>query len=117
MNKVVGFHITAKDEEGMNGFYAKAFGWKASPGPHEHVTHQETGNPTLEGSILGRGEYIPDYVSLMIESDDLEGTLERVVEEGGAVHRPPFQLENGDRLAIAADPEGHVITLIHKAAS
>ncbi len=117
MNQVVGFQITAKDESLLNGFYASAFGWEGRPGPHEHVTDVDTGNSTLDGSIIGRGEYIPDYVSLIIASDDLEGTLHRITEAGGGMIRPPFTLENGDRLAIAEDPEGHVLTLIHRPAT
>ena len=115
MNKVVGFQITASDEARMTAFYADAFGWELSPGPHEHVTDVDTGNDTLGGSIIGRGEYIPDYVSLYIESDDLEATIAGAVQHGAQLVRPPFELPNGDRLAIIADPEGHVLTLINKA--
>ena len=114
MNKVLGFQITAQDEERMNQFYANAFGWKLKPGPHEHVTDLETGNESLEGSIIGRGEYLPDYVSLFIETDEIEVTLEKTIENGAKLIRPPFTLDNGDTLAIIEDPEGHVLTLIHK---
>ena len=114
MNKVVGFQITARDEELLNNFYSDSFGWRLSPGPHEHVTNLDTGNPTLEGSMIGRGEHIPDYVSLFIETDNLDDTINKAVENGGQLIRPAFSPGNGDTLAIIADPEGHVITLIHK---
>ena len=114
-NKVVGFQITASNESKINDFYAKSFGWELSAGPHEHVTNVDTGNHTLEGSVLGRGDYIPDYVSLFVESSDITKTIEDCVKNGAQLIRPQFELENNDKLAIIADPEGHVITLIDKA--
>ena len=119
MNRVVGFQITASDESKINEFYSLTFGWKQSPGPHEHVTNHDTGNDTgndtLEGSVIGRGEFIPDYVSLFIESSDLPKTIESCIQNCGQLIRPQFELSNGDKLAIIADPEGDVITLINKA--
>jgi len=114
MNKVIGFQITAKDEDLINGFYSKSFGWELSSGPHAHVTNLYTGNPTLEGSTIGRGEHIPDYVSLFIETDSLSKTIEAALKNGAQLIRPEFELESGDRLAIIADPEGHIITLVNK---
>ena len=114
MNKVVGFQITASHEDVINDFYSKSFGWKPSAGPHEHVTNLDTGNETLEGSVIGRGSIIPDYLSLFVESDDLKTTIDHCLKNGGHLIRPPFQLDNGDQLAIVSDPEGHVITLINK---
>ena len=114
MNKVIGFQITAKNKDLLNNFYANSFGWGLSPGSHEHVTNLNSGNRNLDGSILWRGEYIPDYVSLFIESDDLEATISTVVKNGGTLIRPIFHQANGDHLAVVADPEGHVLTLIKK---
>lgn len=111
MHKVIGFQITAQDESKINSFYKETFGWVPSKGPHEHVTNYDTGNNTLEGSVIGRGDHIPDYVSLFIESDDLEESIHIAKSNGATLIRPPFTLPNGSSLAIIADPEGHVITL------
>ena len=114
MNKVIGFHITAQNESLLQEFYSKAFGWQGSPGPPDHVTDFETGNPTLEGSLIGRGDHIPDYVGLLIESTNLEETIKRALEQEATLIRPPFQLDQGDRLAILEDPEGHLLTLLDR---
>ena len=114
MNKVVGFQITAQNMDLLNRFYTSTFGWHNSPGSHEHVTKMDSGNKRLKVSILGRGEYIPDYVSLFLECDDLEATISSVIKNGGTLIRPIFHLANGDHLAVVADPEGHVLTLIKK---
>ena len=111
MDQVVGFQITAKDEQKLSGFYASVFRWGQEPGPHEHVIDLQTGQPGVNGSVIGRGEHIPDYVSLVISVQDLPGTLEKIQASGGAIVRPPFTLPNGETLAIAEDPEGHILTL------
>ena len=111
MNKVIGFQITAQDESVINTFYQETFGWHASAGPHEHVTNFDTGNESLQGSVIGRGGHIPDYVSLFVETDNLEETVETAVSNGATLIRPPFTLPDGVTLAIIADPEGHIVTL------
>lgn len=112
MGQVIGFQITAKDESLLNDFYSSVFGWGQEPGPHEHVTNLVTGQPNVNGSIIGRGDHIPDYVSLIISVKDLKRSLDVIQANGGEVVRPPFTLPNGEVLAIAQDPEGHVLTLI-----
>ena len=115
VNKVVGFQITASNESKINNFYSESFGWEQSPGPHEHVTNLNTGNSTLEGSVIGRGSHIPDYVSLYIESSNIKETIDKCIANGGTLIRQQFVHDNGDELAIISDPEGHIITLINKA--
>jgi predicted enzyme related to lactoylglutathione lyase len=112
MDRVIGFQVTAKDESVLTGFYRGVFGWGQEPGPHEHVTNLVTGQPGMEGSIIGRGDHIPDYVSLIISVKDLTVSIDAIRANGGGVVRPPFTLPNGETLAIAQDPEGHILTLI-----
>ena len=83
VNKVIGFQITASDESKINEFYSNAFGWRLSKGPHTHVTNLDTGNETLEGSVIGRGKYIPDYVSLFVETSNINETLKKCISNGG----------------------------------
>ena len=63
------------------------------------------------GSILQRGEFIPEYLSLYIEVEDLDKTISRIQKLGGELIRPPFKPDSKTELAIVSDPEGHVITL------
>ena len=111
MGQVVGFQITANDENALSDFYASVFGWGKTPGPHEHVVDLAAGLSGGSGSVIGRGEHLPAYVSLVLAVEDLNATLEAVQAHGGTVVRQPFTLPNGDTLAIAEDPEGYVVTL------
>jgi predicted enzyme related to lactoylglutathione lyase len=119
MNPVIGFQITAQDFAGLNEFYAQSFGWDITPGPHENVTAIAAGPADagdFEGSTIARGEHIPDYVSLCIGTHDIEATVARTLAHGATLIRPPFELPQGDVLAIVSDPEGHVLTLVQKVA-
>ena len=110
---VVGFQITAANLANTQRFYEQAFGWSFEPGPHDNVMDTDAHGQT-PGSIIGRGDIIPDYVSLFIASEDLDASIQSCVEAGGELIRPTFALPNGDQLAIVADPEGHVLTLIKR---
>ena len=110
-NHVMGFQITASNPERLTNFYKQAFSWRFDPGPHTNVFDTDANGGT-PGSIIGRGDHIPDYVSVFIQSDDVDVSLAAVEAAGGETLRPPFVLSNGDRLAIVADPEGHVLTLV-----
>ena len=114
MHQVIGFHIAAADEEKLNTFYKEALGWQVSPGPHEHVYILDTNTPGIEGSTIGRGDKIPDYVSLCVSTDDVDASIEQCVKCGGSIVRPKFTLPNGDDLGIITDPEGHLITFVKK---
>jgi predicted enzyme related to lactoylglutathione lyase len=96
----------------MKDFYKKAFGWKFSNGVHKGVHSIESGSKKgLTGSFLERGEFIPDYLSLYIEVENIEKALAQIEKSGGQVIRPPFRPDGKMELAIVSDPEGHVITL------
>ena len=55
--------------------------------------------------------YVPDYVPLYIEVDDLEKSIAKIRKSGGALIRPPFKPDGKTEMAIISDPEGHVMTL------
>jgi uncharacterized protein len=109
---VVHFEITSENSERTKIFYSGMFKWKFAQGPHQGVLKIDTGNPKgIQGSLLERGDSIPDYISLFIEVDNLEDSISKVEKLGGKVIRPPFRPSPDIKLAIIEDPEGHVLTL------
>jgi lactoylglutathione lyase len=47
--------------------------------------------------------------------DDLDGTLERLAEQGIEPEKPPYQVrEGGSRLCFVRDPDGYRIELIER---
>ncbi len=54
-----------------------------------------------------------EYFTLWV--DDLDGVLERCVDERGEVVLGPLELRPGVRTAIVHDPDGNVIEVMHDA--
>ncbi len=112
MNKVIGFHITAKDASLLESFYREVFNWADELDDHHLYSDQNR----ITGSIMPRGDYIPDYVSLIIEAEDIDSVVQRCCANGGKVARPKFIPKNDPSIevAIVEDPEGHIITLMNR---
>lgn len=111
-NPVVHFEIASSDVKKAKQFYSKAFGWKFEKGPHKGVHITETGaKKGIQGFLLERGEYIPDYVSLYVEVENIGKAVSSVEKAGGTVIRPAFSPDGRNKLCIVSDPEGHVFTL------
>ena len=111
-NPITHFEIALRDPKKMKAFYAKAFGWKFGKGPHKGVHAAKTGSKKgIQGFLIERGEYIPDYVSLYVEVADIDKVVAKVTKGGGTVIRPTFSPDGKNQLCIVSDPEGHVFTL------
>jgi lactoylglutathione lyase len=53
------------------------------------------------------------HVALTVE--DLDGTLERLAEQGIEPERPPYQVrEGGSRICFVRDPDGYRVELIER---
>ena len=57
----------------------------------------------------------PAYGHIAISTDDLDGTLERLKEQGIEPERPPYTVsEGGNRLCFVRDPDNYRIELIER---
>lgn len=111
-NPVTYFEIAAQDPKKLKAFYSKAFGWKFGKGPHKGVDVVGTGTRKgIQGFLLERGGFIPDYVSLYVDVKDIEKAVAAITKAGGTVIRPTFSPDGRNQLCIVSDPEGHVLTL------
>jgi uncharacterized protein len=111
-NPVVNFEIASENAKNLKSFYSKAFGWKFGKGPHKGVHITKTGaKKGIQGFLLERGEFIPDYVSLYIDVEDITKSVAKIEKAGGKVVRPTFSPDGWNKLCIITDPEGHVFTL------
>jgi len=55
------------------------------------------------------------YGHIAVGVDDLDGTLERLEQQGIEPERPPYQVrEGGSRLCFVRDPDGYRIELIER---
>ena len=78
--------------------------------PGDGARLELTYNHGVDSYELGTG-----YNHIALTVDDMDGTLERLAEEGIEPEKPPYSVrEGGSRLCFVRDPDGYRIELIEK---
>jgi predicted enzyme related to lactoylglutathione lyase len=111
-NPIVHAEVVGDDAEALQSFYRNAFDWQMLPsGPDYAMAH-----PGVEGGIDGGVGASPEggqgHVTFYVEVGDLEATLGKIEGLGGSRVAEPMDLPDGPRIAMFADPEGHLVGLI-----
>ena len=77
------------------------------PNPRLELTHNFGVTEPYE---IGTG-----YGHIAITTEDLDGTLERLADQGIEPERPPYTIrEGGNRLCFVRDPDGYRIEIIER---
>ena len=80
------------------------------PGDGDMPRLELTYNHGVDSYDIGTG-----YGHIAITAEDLDGTLEKLGEQGIEPERPPYSVrEGGSRLCFVRDPDGYRIELIEK---
>jgi lactoylglutathione lyase len=80
------------------------------PGDGDMPRLELTYNFGIDSYDLGSG-----YGHIAITAEDLDGTLDRLKEQGIEPEKPPYTVrEGGSRLCFVRDPDGYRIELIEK---
>ena len=110
---VVHFEIAGKDGEGLASFYRSLFGWDIEGGgPGYWLVAQQDGG--IGGGLMQTGGDIPSYVTVYVQTDDLEASLGRAVELGGAVVVKRTEIPGAGSFAMFQDPDGNMIGLFEE---
>jgi predicted enzyme related to lactoylglutathione lyase len=111
-NPIVHVEVLGEDAQALQSFYRDAFEWQMRPsGPEYAMAH-----PGVEGGIDGGVGASPEggqgHVTFYVEVEDLEATLGEIESLGGSRVVGPMDVPDGPRIAMFADPEGHLVGLI-----
>ena len=117
---VVHFEVVGKDPDKLRDFYGELFGWKFNDvpgGPTQYSTVSREDNSGDDGVGIGGGvgggpEGYEGHVTFYVEVGDLEVTMGRIEGLGGSRLVGPMDVPDGPRIAMFADPEGHLVGLI-----
>jgi hypothetical protein len=131
-NPVMHFQLCAEDVDAMSAFYREVFGWRIEPRRLTSVDADVGGTYPIidaeEGGIAGGiTDRIPEKggAVLVIDVEDIDATIERVVTHGGRMRFPDSAPE---RMSLSADddaevpfawvefedPEGNLVGIIHR---
>ncbi len=112
-NPVMHFEIAGRDGESLSKFYSDAFGWNSSPDPSGIYELDPAAEQGIMGHILPTTDDMPsNYVTVYIQVNDLQESLETVENLGGKTCVPP-QVLPGDigSFAMFLDPSGNCVGL------
>ncbi len=113
-NPVMHFEIAGRDGKSLSEFYSAAFGWNSSPDPSGIYELDPAAEHGIMGHILPTTDDMPssNYVTVYIQVDDLQASLEKVENLGGKTCVPP-QVIPGDvgSFAMFLDPSGNCVGL------
>ena len=119
MANVVHFEIAGRNGPALRDYYTKLFGWKFQiweGGPDYGLVAPGAEKPGIGGGV---GACPPDakpYVTVYIQVDDVQASLDKAAKLGGRVILPPTPIPGVGTNALFSDPEGNMIGLFQPSA-
>lgn len=107
---VIHVEVVGKDGPALQQFYGDVFGWKLdtnNPGGYGMFRDE-----ALTAGLGQSQDGGPGHVTFYVHADDPAATLRRVEELGGRVIMPLTEVAPETRVALFADPEGHIVGLM-----
>lgn len=108
---IVFFDVAGPDLASQREFYGKVFGWESAPTGHVAIP---VNGPLMAGklSLTGLLRTDPADKVLYIGVPDVTAALEQVVEHGGRIEAPRFEVAGVVVLGLFADPAGNRMGLV-----
>jgi len=109
---VVHFEIMGGKGSQLEGFYRELFGWKIdSNNPMKYGIVETGGGPGGINGGVGPSNDGKGRVSIYVQVEDLQRTLDQAERLGGKTILPPSEVPGGPKLAMFADPAGNITGL------
>ncbi|MCA9557382.1 MAG: VOC family protein [Myxococcales bacterium] len=110
LNDFVWYDLQTPDPKAAIGFYSKLFGWTPQGEPDSGHVGWNNGENHF-GGIGTPQAGVPAHWLGYVETDALEGTVERAKKMGAKVFAGPMSIGEGGDIAVVADPQGAAIGL------
>ena len=113
-NPVVHFEISGRDGEALSKFYSSLFGWNINYNTHSIYSVDPESENGVDGHIFSSTDDMcsDNGVTIYIQVEDLEASLEKVENCGGQMLVPPRAIPSGmGSFAMFLDPSGNCIGL------
>lgn len=110
---VVHFEIMGGKGNQLEKFYSELFGWKInSNNPMKYGIVDTGGGPGGINGGVGANQDGSKRVSVYVQVDDLQATLDKVERLGGKTILAPTEVPGGPKLAMFTDPAGNVTGIL-----
>lgn len=117
-NMVCWSELATRDVEKASSFYSSLFGWstKDSTGqPTRYVEFTPAGQQMSTGGMLQMNEQwgdMPPHWGIYFRVEDCDAAAAKIKELGGKICHGPFDAPNVGRIAVCADPQNAVFSII-----
>ena len=109
---VMFFEVMGQDRAKLQGFFGELFGWKFSPVPGmDYALVQSSDGTDMRGGVGAGFGGTAGWSTFYVKVPSVREAVERAVRLGGRVLMPEVTLDDGMRVAVIADPEGHAVGL------
>lgn len=108
---VIHVEVTGKDGPALQRFYSDVFGWSFdtnNPGGYGMFRPAEG----VAGGVGTAQDGGAGLVTFYVHADDPDGVLREVTAKGGHVIMPLTEVAPETKIALFADPEGHIVGLM-----
>ena len=109
---VVHFEILGPDGAALQKYYADLFGWEIDADNPQHYGMVKDIAPGIGGGV-GPSQDGKPFVTVYVQSDDLQGCLDKAVSLGGTKLMEPMDIPGGPSIAMFTDPQGNVVGLVN----
>lgn len=112
-NPIVHFELMGPDGEAQKDFYSEIFDWKivAVEGFDNYFT-ANTDEGQLAGAVGQGSEEMPQYVTIYVQVDAIDPTLEKIQQSGGKTIVPRTEIPQVVTYALFTDPAGNMVGLV-----
>lgn len=107
------YELVSTDAEASRTFYETVIGWTIDAKPQGDMDYRmiTAADGSNAGGLAGLSPGTPAAAAkpgwrFYIGVDDVDATAAKIVEAGGSIAIPPFDLPGVGRMALAADPHG-----------
>ena len=112
-NPIVHWEFMGPDGEGLSRFYSGLFDWKTEPVEGFENYNLVSEDDAGVGGAVGTGpEQMPNYLTVYIQVDDIDGHLAKIDDAGGKTVMPRTVVPGTVTFAMFADPAGNVVGLV-----
>jgi uncharacterized protein len=102
---IVFFDIAGPADAKLGDFYKDVFGWAPTMGPNYAI-------PIAGPPLMGALRQDPADKVIYIGVQDVSATLARIVEHGGKIQAPRFEVKGVVILGLFRDPAGNFMGLV-----
>ena len=111
-NPIVHWEIAVTDYPKAKQFYSQLFDWTIDDNNPMNYGMVKSGG--VDGGLFSTAGKMPNYVTIYVQVDDLQKSLDKAVQLGGKAIVPPTPIPGVGAIAMFTDPSGNMVAIFKR---